>query len=477
MRHAVIHTASHAKRRFSIPFALLLMLGLLGGCTEQTDGDTTGAVEKRPPVEISPETIRAGGELVVITRNAPTTVFQDRDGLGGMEFLLTEKLAESLGVIVRYRYFDSVEDVFAAVERGEGHLAAAGLTRTPQREARYSFGPSYQRIQQQVVCHRKGFVPDDVGELPQASLMVIGESSYVERLDQLKEAHPTLDWTVTNRLSTEEIFQRVADRELDCTIADSNIVQLNRRYLPELVVPFAVSEEQALAWVLPERSEPLGAYLEDWFAEIEADGTLAQIYHRSYGHIDTFDYVDLRAYKRRLDSRLPEYRRLFEEAAETHGLPWTILAAQAYQESHWEPRAKSPTGVRGMMMLTLTTAGEVGVDDRLDPEQSIEGGATYLANLMKRLPDEIPERDRIWFALMAYNVGMGHLYDARSLARRLGKDPNSLIDMKEVLPLLSRKEYYKTLRYGYARGTEPVRYVNRIRDFQHILERHLALED
>jgi membrane-bound lytic murein transglycosylase F len=456
--------------------ASLLALPLLVACSAETPEDRKARVEKVAPVAISPQSIREEGELVVITRNAPTTVFEDRDGLNGFEYLLTAALAESLGVPVRYRYVDSVEAVLAAVERGEGHLAAAGLTRTAQREARYRFGPSYQQIQQQVVCHRQGFVPKSIAELPQASLMVIGESSYVERLEELKQDYPDLTWKVTNRYSTEEIFQRVADGKLDCTVADSNIVMINRRYLPELIVPFAISEEQPLAWVLPEGAEALGTYLEEWFGRIEADGTLARAYHRSYGHIDTFDYVDLRAFKRRLDDRLPQYRPLFEQAAEAHGIPWTILAAQAYQESHWEPDARSPTGVRGIMMLTLTTAEEVGVDNRLDPKQSIDGGARYLANLMERLPEDIPERDRIWFALMAYNVGMGHLYDARSLARRLGKDPNSLVDMKEVLPLLSRKEYYTTLRYGYARGTEPVRYIDRIRDFVDILERHLADE-
>lgn len=455
----------------------LLGISLLLGCT--ADEETNLTAERTAALtaeEITPESIKAGGELVVITRNAPTTVFQDRDGLGGMEYLLTSRLAEALDVTVRYEYFDSIEEVLAAVESGAGHLAAAGLTETPQRAERLLFGPTYQQIQQQVVCHRKGFVPDSIEELHQASLLVIADSSYVERLETLKQTHPDLKWKVTNRYSTEEIFQRVADGKVDCTVADSNIVMINRRYLPELVAPFAISEQQPLAWALPPGAGDLADYLEDWFQKIEEDGTMARIHHRSYGHIDAFDYVDLRAYKRRLDSRLPTYRRLFERAAEEHGIPWTILAAQAYQESHWEPKAKSPTGVRGIMMLTLTTADEVGVEDRLDPEQSIEGGARYLANLMGRLPEEIPERDRIWFALMAYNVGMGHLYDARALARRLGKDPNSLIDMQEVLPLLSRKEYYKTLRYGYARGTEPVRYINRIRDFQHILERHLAIE-
>ena len=187
-----------------------------------------------------------------------------------------------------------------------------------------------------------------------------------------------------------------------------------------------------------------------------------------------FDYVDMRKFKRRIRSRLPKYRSLFEKAGRETGLPWTLLAAQAYQESHWNPGAKSPTGVRGMMMLTRNTARSLGIENRLDAYASIRGGAQYLLRMLKRVPDTVQGKDRLWFALAAYNVGFGHLRDARTLATRQGKNPDLWRDVKAVFPLLMRKKYYKTLRYGYARGTEPVRYVQRIRNYRQVLEQEIT---
>ena len=190
--------------------------------------------------------------------------------------------------------------------------------------------------------------------------------------------------------------------------------------------------------------------------------------------IDEFDYVDMRSFVRRIKSRLPALRPLFEQAAQEYDIPWTLLAAQAYQESHWNRRARSPTGVRGIMMLTQRTARELGVKSRLDPEQSIMGGAKYLYRLQKRIPDTVVGQDRWWYALAAYNVGMGHVHDARRLARKLERNPDSWLELRGVLPLLSQKKYYKDLKYGRARGSEPVTYVNKIRSYQNILHAQLA---
>lgn len=175
--------------------------------------------------------------------------------------------------------------------------------------------------------------------------------------------------------------------------------------------------------------------------------------------------LEKKVFLRRVESRLPKYRPLFKQAASRFGIPWTLLAAQAYQESRWNPRAVSPTGVRGMMQLTLVTSSMHGIHNRLDPLQSIRGGARHLARLLKYLPKDIQEPDRTWIALAAYNVGMGHVKDARQLARRLGKDPNRWEELKQVLPLLAQKKYYKTLPHRYARGWEPVQYVYRIQRF------------
>lgn len=422
------------------------------------------------------EEIQRTGELVVLTRFGSTTYYESRDGLDGYEHALTQAFAESLGVDVRYVILDSIPEVLEAIQSGRGHLAAAALTRTEERERVHLFGPDYKTVQQQVVCHRKGPVPKDISELGSVRLLVIGGSSYVERLRELKQDVPGLDWGTTVELSTDEVLEQVSRREVDCAVADSNIVAINQRYFPDLQIAFPVSEEQSLAWVLPPGADRLADRLEEWFAEADDNGLLARLDERYYGHVTIFDYVDTKRYLRRILSRLPRYRDTFERAAAEHDVPWPLLAAVSYQESHWNPRARSPTGVRGMMMLTLTTARAMGVKNRLDPNQSIMGGARYLARMIERIPDEVHGEDRLWFALAAYNIGFGHLQDARELAKRQGIDPNSWHSLKTVLPLLSRKKYYRTLDHGYARGSEPVHYVERIRSYLDLLQRTLPID-
>ena len=178
-------------------------------------------------------------------------------------------------------------------------------------------------------------------------------------------------------------------------------------------------------------------------------------------------------FRRHIETRLPQYRQQFEGVAKAYKISWTLLAAQAYQESRWDPHAVSPTGVRGIMMLTRDTASSLGIQNREDPTKSIVGGARYFRDLERQLPRRIGKADRIAIALAAYNVGMGHIKDAQVLARRMGKNPHSWDDLKTTLPLLTQKSYYKTLQYGYARGWEPVRYVKRIRAYHSLLEQFL----
>jgi len=183
-------------------------------------------------------------------------------------------------------------------------------------------------------------------------------------------------------------------------------------------------------------------------------------------------WYDVKRFQYHIQTRLPTYREKFEQVAQQYGLPWTLLAAQAYQESRWDRHAKSPTGVRGLMMLTRDTASSLGIENRLDPHKSIEGGARYFAHLKNQVHENIIQRDRTWMALAAYNVGLGHIKDAQRLAERMDKNPYSWKDLKTVLPLLAKKQYYKTLQYGYACGWEPVQYVKRIRAYRALLEHY-----
>ena len=414
--------------------------------------------------------IRRQDKLIVLTLNSPTTYYLGADDKpAGFEYDLTKALADSLNVDVEYKVLDNIVDLLNAINSGEGHIAAAGLTRTDTREQKYIFGPDYKAVQQQVVCHRRSILPNDINELINRSILVIADSSYEEALQEHQQDHPELKWETTSDLSAEQVLEKLVNKEVDCTIVDSSVFSLNHRYYPDLKEAFPISEQQSLAWVLPPDSAAFKQYVNDWFAKIENSSALNIINERYYGYVDMFDFYDNHIYLKRIKSRLPEYESAFREVAEQYQIPWTLLAAQSYQESRWNPEALSHTGVRGLMMLTQATAEAIGIKKRTDPRQSIKGGAKYLNQMLKKVPEDVAAEDRIWFALAAYNIGFAHLLDARKLASELGKNSSTWLDVKEVFPLLSQKKYYKNLKYGYARGMEPVRYIDRIRYYQDVL--------
>ncbi|MDT8452003.1 MAG: membrane-bound lytic murein transglycosylase MltF [Gammaproteobacteria bacterium] len=449
---------------FRRSFTPLIMLFALAGCDNQPAGSARDL-----------STIKESGTLIVLTRNAPTTWYIGRDGEStGIEHDMAEAFAAYLGVKAEFRVKATVPEILEALVQGEGDLAAAGLTIFEERKQRFRFGPAYQDVTQQVVCRRDNVQPEDVESLIGLNIEVLADSSYARRLQTLKLIqYPELEWTETEDKTTEQLMQDVWERKLDCTVADSNIVDINRRYFPELIAPMNLSKSQSLGWAMPQQSKPLQAEVSKWFQQFHDNDHLASLLERYYGFFEAFDYVDIQTYLRRIDDRFPQHQEYFRLAAEKYNVPYSVLTAQGYQESHWNAKAISPTGVRGIMMLTLNTARTVGVKNRLDPKQSIFGGADYLSRMMNRFSEEVTGEDRIWLALAAYNIGRAHMHDAQTLARKQGLSPHHWRDIKQVLPLLAQKKYYKDLKYGYARGTEPIRYVQRIREYQHVMENRL----
>jgi membrane-bound lytic murein transglycosylase F len=262
----------------------------------------------------------------------------------------------------------------------------------------------------------------------------------------------------------------VAADEIDYTVADSTDFNIIRNYHPELRVALDLEMAVPIAWAFPaDADDSLVEAANRYLRRTKQGGRLARILERYYGHTDKFDYVGTRAFMRHYERRLPRYRDMFEEAADENTIDWRLLAAMGYQESHWRPGAVSPTGVRGIMMLTEATADYLGIEDRVDPESSISGGARFLRRLKQRLPDSIKEPDRTWMSLAAYNVGYGHLMDARRIVEIQGGNPDAWIDVSETLPLLAQRKWYSRLMYGYARGWEPVLYVENVRTYLDIL--------
>jgi len=369
---------------------------------------------------------------------------------------------------------NTVAEALEFSKKGVGDITSASITKTPQRDEEYDFGPSYYQVQQQMICNRKLYkqnkFPDSLEDLKGLKIVIGKDTSYETSMLEAKAQNEEISFDVSSDYSTSQLLEMVSNGKIDCTVADSNIFSINQRYYPSLDFAFSMSERESLAWIMRENSDTLKYDMYRWLNKYIQTGGMAKLKDKYYGHINIFNYYNTLVFHKRIKSRLPKYKKMFQDAAKENGISWLYLAAQSYQESHWNPRAKSNTGVRGMMMLTLPTAKSMGVKSRIDAKQSIYGGAKYMAKMIKRVPEEITKEDeRMKFALAAYNIGMGHVKDAQTLAKRLYKDPNSWLDVREVLPLLTQKKYYKTLKYGYARGSEPVRYVDGISEYANIL--------
>lgn len=411
------------------------------------------------------EQIKARGELRVSTLNSPLTYFTSSEGPSGLDYELAKRFADYLGVDLKVSSHHNINELFDDLADDSADLLAAGLIYNSDRLQRFRIGPSYYSVSQQLVYRQGQARPKSLASIP-GKLTVASGSAHANALQQAKQKqYPELSWEASSDMTPKELLEQVAEGKLDYTLGDSVTIGLLQRIHPQLAVAFDISDEEPVTWYLRRSGDDsLYAAMLDFFSQMVEDGALARLEEKYLGHVGGFDYVDTRTFLSAIDNTLPALQPLFEKYAAD--FDWKLLAAISYQESHWNPQATSPTGVRGLMMLTRATAEGVGVRDRTDPEQSIQGGALYLQRLMQKMPETIPEEERIWFALAAYNMGYGHMLDARRLTKQQKGNPDSWVDVKQRLPMLSQKRYYPQTTYGYARGHEAYKYVENIRRYQ-----------
>ena len=419
--------------------------------------------------------IKRDHHLNVVLLNAPSTYYIGPEGPQGFEYDLLKSYAEHLGVDLNITTAHTVKEALELSKNPDIHIVSASLSKTPQRQKKYHFGPSYFEVEEQVICNRgmlrDSKFPRDVEDLEGLRIMVGEDTSYSDTMKALQADGFDINVTTTSEFSTEELLEKVAKHEIDCTVADSNIYSLNLRYFPDIALAFSISGREQLAWLLPQDATKLESDMYAWLNDYNQKGLMTQLKDHYYSYILFFDYYNTKMFYKRMKTRLPKYKEYFQDAAEKFNIPWTLLASVSYQESHWNPRAKSFTGVRGLMMLTQRTAKLLGVKNRLNPMQSVIGGTRHLKQMIKFVPKEVTGENRLKFALAAYNIGMGHIRDAQKLAKKLGLNENAWSDLKIVLPLLSQKKYYRNLKYGYARGAEPVKYVESIYNYKDILDK------
>ncbi len=417
------------------------------------------------------ERIKASGELIVASRNGPTTYYQGSEGYTGFDYTLLKGFTHDLGVKLRIVEEGDLGRIFRQIKKRDIHMGAAGLTITRKRLDQVDFSHPYLHVTQQLIYRANTPKPKNIADIVGHSILVIGNSSHAEQLRALKKTHPDLAWQEEHDIEMLDLMEKVHNGDITYAIVDSNALAMNANVYPKALVAFDITEPQPLAWALPKTPDKsLQQAANAYLRKIEASGKLNKITESFYGHVGHIDYSGALLFAKRLKTRFPKWKKPIQEAAQENDLDWQLLAALSYQESHWNPKAKSPTGVRGFMMLTRNTAKEMGVKSRLDAHQSIIGGARYFRKMYDRLSPSIVEPDRTWLALAAYNIGFYHLEDARKITQDQGGNPNLWQDIRERLPLLTKRQFYKKTRFGYARGHEAVGYVNNIRNFYNVIE-------
>ena len=459
----------NAQPKLTVPFrsikfclcALAILLSLQSSC-------------EKPADFISLHDVLSAGEITVITRNNSHCYYLYRDQAMGFEHDLAQAFAAHLGVKLKVKIADKWEGMIPELIEGGAAFIAASLTITESRKQQVEFSKGYLSIRQHIIGNRKNGGIKKIEDLAGKTVHVRKGTSYQERLEGLKKQGALLNIQLHEDTPTEEFIQQVADGTIDVTIADSNIAFRNRRYYPQVVVGVPISPVEQLGWAVHPKADKLLEKINAFFKKIKTNGEFQRIYNQYYAHIDIFDYVDLRSFHRRIRTRLPRYQVIIEEAAKKYHFDWRLIAAQIYQESHFNPRARSHAGAYGLMQLTRSTARSLGVDNVLNSKQNIMAGVRHLRNLYQHF-DQAKGSDRLFIALAAYNVGQGHIMDARNLARKMDLHPNTWGSLSKTLPLLRYHKYYKDAVYGYCRGQEPLEYVKQIMIYYDILK-HQGIE-
>ena len=460
MNSSAIHKLFHQGRGFALILLTVWIIGVLYVINPIINDYRFITLHK----------ILKAGQVTVITRNTPHCYYSYRDQPMGFEYELAQEFAKYLGVELNIKIAENWKRMLPELKNGNAALIAAGITITPKRQKRVAFSDGYMDIRQHIISHRNKSKIKNVADLSGKTVHVQTATAYHERLEELRRQGLDLSIELHKDLPTEELIQQVATGEIELTVADSNIARLNQRHYPRAIMASAISDLQQLGWAVHPKAHELREKINSFFTTIKENGRFDEIYNKYYGDVGNFDYVDLRAFHRRVKNRLSRYSPFIKAAARKHGFDWRMIAAQAYQESHLDPWAKSSAGAKGLMQLLTRTARSLNVADIYNPVDNINGGVQHLKNLYDHFDDTTGD-DRLMISLAAYNVGQGHIQDARKLAIKKKLNPNSWESLSKTLPMLRYRKYYKNAKYGYCRGTEPVIYVKQIMIYYDILKR------
>ncbi len=415
------------------------------------------------------ERIQKSGVLRLITTQSLNNFYLYRGDPAGFEYELAREFARYLHVDLDV-VTPGWNNLLVYLEQGKGDFVGASMTITRERLERVKFSIPYMDVQQKVIHHALVFGPKDIEDLALRTIHVRRDTSYHYRLKEIQESGIDVRYILHDNVPTEDLIAMINDREIKFTIADSNIARLNQRYMPDIRVGIPIYKKESVAWAVRKDDPEMLEEINRFFLYARESGKLQKIVNKYYGHPKEFDVSELKTFHKRVQKHLPKYQDLIENQSKKYGFDWRLVAAVVYQESRFDPGAKSITHVRGLMQVTEAAAREMGIQDRRDPVQSVKAGIKYLKQMYDRFEEIEDDYQRLLFALASYNVGLGHVLDAMEIAEDKGLDPRIWNSMKKTLPLLSKPDVYKKTKHGYARGWEPVQYVERILTWYDILK-------
>jgi len=411
-------------------------------------------------------------EIALITQNNAHCFYIYRDQPMGFEYELAKAFAEYLGVKLKVQIIEKGGGLIPALKNNKGAFIAANITASPERKKAAAFSDGYMRVRQHIIVNKKNRYIQNQEDLAGHTVHVRKDTPYEEQLNKLKAQGINLKIALHEDIATEELIRNVARDESEATIAYTNVAYLNRRYYPRVTVTGAISEYESLVWAVDKNALSLASSINSFFKTIKANGKFAEIYNRYYSNIDSFDNININNFYAMMQIRFPLYSQTIKDASAKYGFDWRLITAQAYQESHFDPLAQSHAGAYGLMQITEQTAFSLGFMDIFDTEQNIYAGVRHLKNLYNSYSEAV-DLDRLLIALAAYNIGEGHIMDAKDLAVKKNLDPNNWASLSRVLPLLSEERYYSKTKYGYCRGFEAVNYINQIMNYYDILKKEV----
>ncbi|HEX7417167.1 MAG TPA: membrane-bound lytic murein transglycosylase MltF [Steroidobacteraceae bacterium] len=428
------------------------------------------AVASCAPERPALESIHDRGELRVVTLNAPTTYYYGAHGPEGLEYEFASEFAKELGVPLRMYPVASAQQLRDELTHKRADIAAAQITYDSAWLRSGVAAAPYEQLRQVVIYRRDAPRPRDLDAVGASAIAVSVASPQAALLAKLHAGgYAQLRWQELAK-SADEVLAAVDDRRADFALVDANAFGFARNVYPDLAIAFDLAEQRPVQWIVRPAALDLRARIDAFFRELRSGPRFAAILGRAGSEPPHFRYLAASGLLDHIAERLPALRPMFEQAATLTGIDWRLLAAIGYQESQWDTQASSEDGAGGIMMLMPDTAAALGVADRKDPLQNILAGAKYFRSVLEKFPERIPEPDRTWLAVAAYNVGFGHLEDARVITQMQSRDPDRWSEVRTRLPLLAQEQWFTRVKHGYARGWEPVAFVTRVQEFLNVLE-------